>query len=303
MERKCLQCGTPFQVQNSRANNDPIRGKYCSVKCRGLARRVQYVKQICTFCQKPYLSHPRAIRSRTKLGQLPYCSHLCAVRGRLSPTKERFWAQVEKPPDGQGCWLWRGYLTYQGYGKFSIRVNEKWQTTPAHRFSHEEVNGPILDDRFVLHHCDVPACVNPDHLYLGTQADNMADKVRRSRQARGAKNGNSVLTEEEVDIIRERLIAGEKQKNIAKDLNISKNVVSAIKFNKIWKHTLTQDVEVALIERQKKPRYGLLEDVVVAEIKARLKNGEKGVIIAAIYNIPVTTISRIKKNKAYVHVS
>lgn len=79
----------------------------------------------------------------------------------------RFWKRVEKT---ETCWLWTGKPTHNGYGQF-------WHhgVFACHRVSYEEHFGPIPDDKFVLHRCDVKLCVRPDHLHLGTHKDNVDD--------------------------------------------------------------------------------------------------------------------------------
>jgi hypothetical protein len=93
-----------------------------------------------------------------------------------------------------GCWLWTSTRLTDSYGRPRngygvMRIGRKMQR--AHRLSYELHVGPIPDGLFVCHACDVPACVNPGHLWLGTQADNMRDKKRKGR----ARGGNSRLTE------------------------------------------------------------------------------------------------------------
>ena len=96
--------------------------------------------------------------------------------GPRTPITERFWSKVEK---GDGCWLWRGAIGSHGrYGQFNV-VN---RSRPSHRVAWELVNGPIPAGLYVLHRCDVGLCVNPAHLFLGTQKDNMADMMAKGRQ-------------------------------------------------------------------------------------------------------------------------
>jgi hypothetical protein len=87
---------------------------------------------------------------------------------------ERFWKYVEK---GDGCWTWNGSIGSAGYGQ--IYYNGK--VSKAHRVSYEINKGPIPDGLWVLHECDNPACVNPDHLHVGTAQDNSDEKIKRGR--------------------------------------------------------------------------------------------------------------------------
>ena len=108
----------------------------------------------------------------------------------------RFWSYVEKQPNG--CWMWTSSRWPNGYGFFSIRTNGKSMSTGAHRAAWMIVNGPIPDDLQVCHSCDALCepgdrsyrkCVNPDHLWLGTNLENRRDSVAKGRQAKGDRHG------------------------------------------------------------------------------------------------------------------
>ena len=98
------------------------------------------------------------------------------TRGTL---EERFWPKVNKT---ENCWLWTANKNNQGYGL--IRLGGTARKVLAHRVSWEFANGPIPSNMCVLHACDTPLCVNPSHLFLGTLADNMADKESKGRSGR-----------------------------------------------------------------------------------------------------------------------
>jgi hypothetical protein len=90
--------------------------------------------------------------------------------------EDRFWSKVQR---SDGCWLWTGASTWQGYGL--IHHHGRRGMVSVHRLSWTIANGGIPAGLQVLHRCDNPPCVNPDHLWLGTNADNIADKLAKGR--------------------------------------------------------------------------------------------------------------------------
>lgn len=134
------------------------------------------------------------------------------MAGKHGTPAERFWRYVSKSTDTDGCWLWTGSRTPPGYGLFrredSIRCY-------AHRYAYQLLVGPIADGLAVLHHCDTPPCVRPDHLFLGTQTDNMRDAVSKGRQAHNGRTGRSRLTVGQVREIKEALAVTPRPPHLA----------------------------------------------------------------------------------------
>lgn len=116
-----------------------------------------------------------------------YGSMLNHFRNHCPATPEqRFWARVHK---GERCWIWTGAKHIRGYGASAVIMGD----TRAHRISWLLTRGPIPRGLGVLHKCDTPLCVNPDHLYLGDQKQNVADAVSRGRMTSGFKPLDQIL--------------------------------------------------------------------------------------------------------------
>lgn len=143
----------------------------------------------------------------------------------------RFWARVQKC---EGCWLWTGRTnTESGYGYFDYGPRCR-TSVPAHRYSWELHNGTIPDGMHVLHRCDNPPCVNPDHLFLGTNLDNVRDKQAKGRQLRGERVGTAKFTAGQVTEVRRRVAGGETQLSVARDMGMSPRHVHDIVTRRTW---------------------------------------------------------------------
>jgi len=140
----------------------------------------------------------------------------------------RFWSKVQRA-DAKDCWLWTGHIASTGYGVFGCAS----QRFRAHRFAWMASRGPIPDGLEVCHRCDRTACVNPDHLFLGSRRDNHLDSVRKGRKRAW---GLQKLNAEQVNDSRQRAAGGELQYILAREYGVAKNTVSGIVNRKSWAH-------------------------------------------------------------------
>lgn len=184
----------------------------------------------------------------------------------MSTNAERFAKYVDRA-DESGCWTWTACVDKRtGYGIFVWKRDGKPWTRTAHRSAYELAHGPIPEGKMVLHTCDVRTCVRPDHLYLGTHADNMQDKVERNRCATGLRNGKHTkpecqprgdnhharrnpealargtdhgcckYTPEIVIAVRERRAAGKKLREISEEFSIPIPTVYQMTTRDTWRH-------------------------------------------------------------------
>lgn len=193
------------------------------------------------------LRHPSVLRPCIKCGKMmevwasraaekKHCSMLC----RHGALEERFWERVRKTDT---CWLWTGRKNDQGYGMVRVGKQRKY----AHRYSWEIHNGPIpasegYHGTCVLHRCDTPACVRPEHLFLGTHAENMLDKKTKGRcntgdrpvAALGEANHNAKLNVESVREIRRLHQAGESFSSLARRFMVSGPTIAKVVRGHTW---------------------------------------------------------------------
>lgn len=181
----------------------------------------------CHTCGKDFSVH------HTRLKTAKYCSNACYAFGRIGrkattfprteeKTFQMFWSNVIVAGQNE-CWIWTGPISSHGYG----RITHNGKRTGAHRVSWIIANGPISEGLHILHRCDVPKCVNPNHLFIGTAHDNMVDKIMKVRQT------NQKLTPHQALAIRNDR---RKRQTIADEYGISINTVNSIRYRKAWKH-------------------------------------------------------------------
>lgn len=149
--------------------------------------------------------------------------------------EEAFWFYVNQE-DINKCWEWKGpYRKDMPTNKAYGRLEYKNKAYTAHRISWEIHNGDIPEGLLVCHVCDFPKCVNPHHLFLGTDEDNMRDRNMKERQARGEKHAKAKLTEPMVRYIRS-LPLGFNQSELARQLNVTPGCISEVVNDKNWRH-------------------------------------------------------------------
>lgn len=180
-------------------------------------------------------------------GRMPeelFCVHACGIAGCVNPRHlylsdrkkgiecANLMRQIDRTP-GFGpngdCWRYTGYITKSGYGCFS---NDQSKPYPAHRFMYEMINGDVPKSLMVCHRCDNRACVNPDHLFVGTHGDNMADRNAKGRQSKVRKWAKIT----DADARQIKFQDSRAHHEIADAYGISRTTVSFIKSGKRWGH-------------------------------------------------------------------
>lgn len=151
----------------------------------------------------------------------------------IEASAPRFWQKVEQTA---GCWWWHGSRQRGGYGAFKLK---KPLNVKAHTLSWVMKNGPIPDGLCVLHHCDNPSCINPAHLFLGTQRDNYDDAVAKGRHVsfpavrQGEANYFAKLNEAQA---REILTSTKSTASLARIYKISETTIYGIRVGRRWRH-------------------------------------------------------------------
>ena len=154
----------------------------------------------------------------------------------MSTTEQRFWTRVDRSGGGDSCWPWTGACRV-GYGAVA------WcgRVEGTHRVAWTLSHGPIPDGMHVLHRCDVRPCCNPSHLFLGTNADNISDRMAKGRRGGGGppgeRSGMARLTADRVREIRRRYAAGGiSQRALAAEFGVSKGAVKHVLSGRTWRH-------------------------------------------------------------------
>lgn len=237
INKMCQYCGIQFLADPSEARRGG--GKFCSPLCaykgyvrtRGIAKPL--IQRVCEYCGTDFLVK----ESEITRGKGRFCSRSCGHQVTLDAAIIYFWQHVEKSDDPDACWLWTAGGHRFGYG--TITILQVSYTT--HRFSYLIHHGELVPYLNVNHTCHVPACVNPRHLYQGTQLENMQDAKRAGRMRypaprRGSESPHAKLNEEQVISIRTKSAAGETSTDLAQEFGVTRQNIRHIVTRKNWKH-------------------------------------------------------------------
>jgi len=199
------------------------------------------------------------------------------------------------PEPNSGCWLWLGEVNEKGYGRATI----DGRRTMAHRAMWSETHGSIPDKLLVCHRCDVPGCINPSHLFLGTHADNARDMKEKKRHRFGERHVRAKLgTDDAQAICTDR----RKYWDIAAEFGVNASTVCAIKAGRAWSH-------ITSVERHKNPlpnAHGqengnarLTED----DVRSILADPRGRNVLAREYGVHPSNIGNIRHGRRWKHLS
>jgi len=193
----------------------------------------------CPFC---------GLIFRPKTNFIRCCSRACSSGEHRRRTLARFWDSVDRSGGPASCWPWRRGCDKDGYGKCFIDGRH----TRSHRVAWQVTHGPIANGLVVCHRCDNPSCCNPAHLFLGTPAENIADKVSKGRGAQGHTHGTHTrpetvrrgenaahvaLTSTQVLAIRQGYDTGSwTYASLAHEFGVGKSAVAHIVKRRSWQH-------------------------------------------------------------------
>jgi hypothetical protein len=227
----------------------------------------------------------------------------------LSALKERLLSNYTEHDGGYAtpCWMWLGTITSDGYGRLSVNDCGR----PAHRYSWLCHFGDIPQNMNVCHHCDNPWCIRPDHLFLGTDQDNVDDMRAKGRdtygQNYGKNNGQSRLTDEQVLEIRRKCAAGGlSHEKIARQYHIDRKTVAHINSGRNWIHLLPDDYVPAPAQPpprgEAQGRSKLTEDQ-ARQIRRMALSGDYCLQeIADMFNISKSGVHAIKSGRNWRHL-
>jgi hypothetical protein len=212
--------------------------------------------------------------------------------GLVKTLDERtFWSRVSiGSPDE--CWPWSMYRSKDGYGQIHASLVHGRVIDKTHRVAWSLTNGAIPDGMSILHHCDNPPCCNPAHLYVGTHAQNNADRIERGRSSKGSHRPNAKLTEPDVVAILALASEGVRDPELAARYGVACSVIANIRLGKDWKHL---------------PRSGTIRRNLTPEcvrsIMSELRSGKKPKDVAKMFTVSAKVVRNIRSGRRWASVT
>jgi len=230
MHKKCLTC-----LQELSEQNWILKGKYIRNICKK-CRSKQQIEYEARDINRRRQRATNYLRKSGKVKQYPCetCKALCYKKYSLAFCSDKCRFMFYVVCTGT-CWLWTGTKNRAGYGKLCFKNNN---AATAHRVSYLLFKGEIPAGMCVCHTCDNPACVKPDHLWLGTTQENTADMVKKNRSLRGEKSTMAKVTEADVIAIRKLNSLNIAQNKISKMFNLTAGHINNIIKKRVWKHII-----------------------------------------------------------------
>lgn len=210
--------------------------------------------------------------------------------------EERFMQRVKKT---DGCWIWIAGKDSDGYSSFRATINGVLHKR-GHRASYAMFKGEIGDGMQVLHSCDNPGCVNPDHLFLGTIDDNMKDKIAkgRARVPKGEESVHAVLSEKQAQAI---LLDARPYTAIAADYGVTASTVGNIKNRESWRHLVGEPARAKRIGQRGEACYRA--ELTEADVRSIRESNERGKDLALKFGVSPQTITDIRKRRSWAHLN
>lgn len=298
----CRYCKIEFQYNDTTGH----MGFFCSIIChnRNLGQlRKKQIKINCKHCNKEF----EDVASEERKFCSNYCAHFSSRQRFPSFWKtatenekmERWYQYFEKyVVRKDGCWGWKGPFYKSGYALINCG-----KTIRASRFSYMYHKGPIPDGMLVCHVCDQVWCVAPDHLFLGTQKDNMQDMIKKGRKClnTNGRHPNAKLTDQQVLEIKNLLTNKIHKMKIARQFNVTPHIIFCIANGENYKNVEGPEGYKLLNNDYRQPN-AKLTDQQASEIKKLLQNNISGAKIARQFNVSNGIISAIQLNKTYKNV-
>lgn len=201
--------------------------------------------------------------------------------------------------DANGCIIWIAGRNTNGYGILNVREGSNAKQYKAHRLAWEVVNGPIPDGLFVCHKCDVRACVNTEHLFLGTQADNLADMAAKGRSTFGSRNARSKLTDAQIVEIRGTLAS---QREMGRRFGVTQTTVGRIRNQKGWTHVAKgPSGRIDMRDGNPGAKNGQCK-LTVEQVLAIRAAEDSQARIASKFGVSQVTVCRIKHRTRWAHI-